>query len=71
MRDLSCYARKVDAAPTLAEAQQAMQELIDQFQHKDKQLLFKLFVQKRGTKASLQKWAWDLVLVGDGLKVQK
>lgn len=71
MRDLTCYARKVDSAKTLVEAQDAMQELIDQFQHKDKQMLFKLFAQKRNTKASLQKWAWDLVLVGDGLKVQK
>lgn len=71
MRDLSAFARKVDAAQSLQAAQQAMDELINQFQHKDKQQLFKLYAQKRGSKASLQKWAWDLVLVGDGLKVHK
>lgn len=71
MRNLTEYARKVDASTSLDEAQRNMVELIDQFQHKDKQQLFKLFVQKRASKASLQKWAWDLVLVGQGLKVHK
>lgn len=71
MRDLSAFARKVDAAQSPEAAQHAMNELIDQFQHKDKQLLFKLYAQKRGSKPFLQKWAWDLVLVGDGLKVHK
>ena len=71
MRDLTEYARRVDGSTTLDEAQRNMIELIDQFQHKDKQQLFKVFVQKRASKASLQKWAWDLVLVGQGLKVHK
>lgn len=71
MRDLTEYARRVDGSSTLDEAQRNMIELIDQFQHKDRQQLFKTFVTKRTRKASLQKWAWDLVLVGEGLKVQK
>lgn len=71
MRDLTEYARNVDEAQTFEQAQVALLELIDQFQHKDKQLLFKRYAEMRKTKQSLQKWAWDLVLVGTGLKVIK
>ena len=71
MRDLTCYARKVDAAQTIEDARAATLQLIDQFQHKDKQQLFKQRVDLYQTKAALQKWAWDLVLVGAGLKVAK
>jgi predicted lipid-binding transport protein (Tim44 family) len=71
MRDLTDYARKVDSARTVEEAQAALMDLIDQFQHKDKQQLFKQYATKRKTVQSLQKWAWDLVLVGNGLKVVK
>lgn len=71
MRDLTGYARKVDSAETLEQAQEAFVELIEQFQHKDKQLLFKRYAEIRMSKQSLQKWAWDLVLVGSKLKVIK
>lgn len=71
MRDLTEYARKVDEAASIKEAQDALVNLMDQFQYKDKQRLYKMFAEKRNSKAALQKWAWDLVLVGDGLKVQK
>ena len=71
MRDLLAYARNVDKAETFEQAHAALIELIDQFQHKDKQLLFKRYAEMRKTKESLQKWAWDLVLVGSGLKVMK
>ncbi len=71
MRDLTDYARAVDASTSVAEAQRNMIELIDQFQHKSKQDMFKVFAAKRRSKPALQKWAWDLVLVGDGLKVKK
>lgn len=71
MRDLTEYARKVDEASTLKEACDAFIELLDQFQHTDKQRQYKFLAENCASRAALQKWAWDLVLVGDGLKVLK
>lgn len=71
MKDLTEYARSVDKAATVAEAQQAMQQLIDQFDYKGKQQLFSRFVEIKHNKTRLQKWAWDLVLIGNGQKVIK
>lgn len=71
MQDLTEYARKIDQSESFEDAQAALIELIDQFQHKDKQILFKKYAAMRKSKASLQKWGWDLVLVGHGMKVIK
>lgn len=69
MHDLTEYARKVDNATTLEQAQDAMIVLIDKFKFKKKQQAFKDFTGKRNDIKKLQKWAWDLVLRGESLQV--
>lgn len=64
MNDLTKYAKAVDRAANLVEAQQAMEVLLNQFKHKSKVKLFEKYTQMKGSKSRLQKWAWDLVLVG-------
>ena len=71
MNNLTEYARKVSASKNLTEAHAAMHELINNFQFKDKQKVFNEFVKIKHSKQKLEKWAWDLVLVGFNEKVVK
>lgn len=71
MNDLTEYARSVEQATDLAAAKKATYLLIDQFQFASKKQQFKLVVDRATNKQRLVKWAWDLVLVGDNLKVLK
>jgi hypothetical protein len=71
VKDLTEYARKVSETTDLASAREAMVVLIENFEHRKKVWLFKelaRYSQHKDLKR-LHKWAWDLVLVGDGLKV--
>ena len=69
MNDLTEYARAVDQAETIEQAELAMQQLLEQFKYKDKTQLYQKYASIKGSKSKLQKWAWDLVLVGFNEKV--
>lgn len=71
MKDLAHYARAVDQAQDVGEARACMLELINQFDHKKKQQLFKQYVLMTADHKRLSKWAWDLVLAGYNEKVVK
>lgn len=69
MKDLTAYAQDVSNAANLVDARAKLDLLIDQFQHTAKCAEFKRKASTLRDLKSIHKWAWDLVLVGHGLKV--
>ena len=71
MKDLTPYAQAVSAAKNIPDGIVAMKCLIEQFDHKQKAGLYAQIATNARTMFRLQKWAWDLVLVGYDQKVIK
>lgn len=71
MMNLQDYAKQVWGTATVAGKKEVLNFMIDNFEFKRKEALFRRDVAAANSAVKLDKLAADLTLVGDGLKVIK